>query len=127
MIRSRDVVFNENKNLADFEKIEKPKAIVEGVLDLTPTSSSLDNAINREEVQDENYVDEPTELDTNEPVGVDGDDVTDTDGVKQGEQPPPLEMVEPQVRRSTRERYPSTRYPTSKCTMIIEEGELECF
>ena len=81
--------------MANFEKIEKPKATVEGVLDLTPTSSSLDNATNREEVQDENYGDEPTEFDADEPVSVDGDDVTNTDGVEQGEQPPPLEMIEP--------------------------------
>ena len=95
MIRSRDVVFHENENLADFKKTEKPKATVEGVPDFTPTSSSLDNARNREEVQYENYGDEPTEFDAKEPAGVDGDDVTDTDGVKQGEQPPPVEMVEP--------------------------------
>ena len=67
MIRSRDVVFHENENLADFEKTEKPKATVEGVPDLTPTSSSLDNAINREEVQDENYGDEPIEFDCSDP------------------------------------------------------------
>ena len=48
MIRSRDVIFHENENLADFEKTKKPKATVGGVLDLTPTSSSLDNATNRE-------------------------------------------------------------------------------
>ena len=36
-------------------------------------------------------------------------------------------MVEPQVRRSTRERRPSTRYPTSEYTMITEEGEAESF
>ena len=53
--------------------------------------------------------------------------MTNTDGVEQGEQPPPLEMVEPQVRRSTRDCHPSTRYPTSKYTMIIEEGEQESF
>ena len=62
------------------------------ILHLFPSSN---NATNREEIQDENYGDEPTEFDSNEPVGVDGDDVTDTDGVKQGEQPPPVEMVEP--------------------------------
>ena len=95
MIRSRVVVFHENENLADFEKTEKPKATVEGVLDLTPTSSSLDNATNREEVQDENYGDEPTEFEDDEPADLNGDDVTDTDGVEQGEQPPPLEKVEP--------------------------------
>ena len=82
-------------NLADFEKTEKPKATVEGVLDLTPTSSSSNNATNREEVQDENYGDEPTEFDVDEPIGVDGDDVKDTDGVEQREQPLPLKMVEP--------------------------------
>ena len=121
MIRSWDVVFHENENLADFEKTEKPKATVEGVPDLTPTSSSLDNVTNREEVQDENYGDEPTEFDYDKPAGVDGDDVTDTDGVEQREQPPPLEMLEPQVRRSTRERRPSTRYLTSEYTMITKE------
>ena len=42
-------IFHENENLADFEKTDKPKATV-GVLDLTPTFSSLDNATNREEV-----------------------------------------------------------------------------
>ena len=109
MIRSRDVVFHENENLADFEKIEKPKAIVRGVPDLTPTSSSSDNATNRVEVQDENYGDESIEFDANEPASVKGDDVTDKDGVEQGEQPPPLEMVELQVRMSTRESHPSTR------------------
>ena len=54
MIKSRDVVFHENENLADFEKIEKPKATVGGVHDLTPTSSSSHNATNKEQVQDEN-------------------------------------------------------------------------
>ena len=74
MIRSRDVVFHENENLADFEKTEKPKVTVEGVLDLTPTSSSSNNATNREEVQDENYGDEP--------AGVDDDDMIHTYGVE---------------------------------------------
>ena len=113
--------------MADFEKTEKLKAIVGGVPDLTPTSSSLDNATNREEVQDDNYGDEPTDFDADEPAGVDGDDMTNTDGVEQGEQPPPLEMVEPHVRRSTRERRPSTKYPTSEYTMITKEGEPESF
>ena len=68
--------------MADFEKTEKPKATVEGVLDLTPTSSSSNNATNREEVQAENYGDEPIEFDADEPAGVDGDDVIDTDCVE---------------------------------------------
>ena len=68
--------------MADFEKTEKPKATVGGVPDLTPTSSSSNNATNREEVQDENYDDEPTEFEFDKPAGVDGDDVTNTDGVE---------------------------------------------
>ena len=82
MIRSQDVVFHKNENLEDFEKTEKPKATVGGVPGLTPTSSSTDNATNREEVQDENYVDEPTKFNVDEPTSVDGDDVTNTDGVE---------------------------------------------
>ena len=123
MIKSQDVVFHENENLADFEKTKKLKATIEGVPNLTPTSSSLDNATNREEVQDENYGDEPIEFDADERVGVNGNDVTNTYGVEQGEQPPPLEMIEPQVRRSTRERHPSTRYPTFEYTMITEDRQ----
>ena len=36
-------------------------------------------------------------------------------------------MLEPQVRRSTRERRPSTRDLTSENTMITKEGEPESF
>jgi len=39
----------------------------------------------------------------------------------EGEQPP-RGAVEPQLRRSTRERQPSTRYPTLKYSAL--EGEL---
>ena len=69
------MVFHENENLASFEKSEKPKAMVEGVPNLAPTSSSLDNAIYREEVQDDNYGDESTEFNADEPTDVDGEDV----------------------------------------------------
>uniref|UniRef100_A0A2N9HLM6 Integrase catalytic domain-containing protein n=1 Tax=Fagus sylvatica TaxID=28930 RepID=A0A2N9HLM6_FAGSY len=119
MIRSRDVVFHENENIKDFEKSEKSKSTVEGVSDLTPTSSSSDIATDIEEVQVENYGDEP--------VGVDGDDAIDTEGVEQEEQPIPPEMEEPQVRRFTREHRPSTRYSTSEYVLITDEGEPESF
>ena len=74
MIKSRDVVFHENGNLVDLEKTEKTKDVIVGVSDLTPTSSSSNHAINREEVQDENLGDEPITVDGVELVGVDGDD-----------------------------------------------------
>ena len=47
-------------------------------------------------------------------------------GVEQGEQTPQLEEG-PQLRRTTRERQPSTRYPSSKYILIAEEGEPESF
>ena len=36
-------------------------------------------------------------------------------------------MVEPQVRKSTRKRCPSTRYPISEYTMITKEREPKSF
>ncbi len=63
---------------------KKSKFTVEGVSDLTLTFLYSDFATNIEEMQIENYGDDP--------VGVDGDDAIDTKGVKQGEEPIPLEM-----------------------------------
>ena len=82
MIRSQDVVFHENKNLADLEKIEKTKDAIVGVPDLTPTSSSSNHATNREEVQDENLGDDPIAVDGDVPTGVDGDDAQDIEDVE---------------------------------------------
>uniref|UniRef100_A0A2N9HFH0 Uncharacterized protein n=1 Tax=Fagus sylvatica TaxID=28930 RepID=A0A2N9HFH0_FAGSY len=142
MIRSQDVVFHENENITDFKKSEKSKSTVEGVSDLTPTSSSSDIVTNIEEVQVENYGDEPAgvggddvvdtkaiehEEQRDQPTTIDVDDAIDTEGVKQGEQPIPPEMKEPQAVRSNRERRPSTRYPTSEYVLITDEGEPESF
>ena len=82
MIRSQDVVFHENKNLADLEKIEKTKDAIVGVPNLTPTSSSSNHATNREEVQDENLGDDLIAVDSNVPTGVDGDDAQDIEDVE---------------------------------------------
>ena len=68
------MVFHENENITDFEKSEKSKSTVEGVSDLTPTSLSADITTDIEEVQVENYGDEP--------AGVGGDDAIDTEGVE---------------------------------------------
>ena len=82
MTISQDVVFHENENLANLEKTEKTKDAIVGVPNLTPTSSSSNHAINREEVQDENLGDEPIAVDGDEPVGVDGDDAQDIEDVE---------------------------------------------
>ena len=107
-IRSKDVIFHENENLANLEKTKKTKDAIVGILDLTPTFSSSNCATNREEVQDENIGDKPTIVNGDDVVGVDGDDSQDIEDVEQGEQPIPSKMEEPQVRRSTSERRPLT-------------------
>jgi len=61
------------------------------------------------------------------PVGVNGDDAQDIEDVEQGEQLIPLEMEEPQVRRSIREPCPLTRYPSFEYILLTDEGESECF
>ena len=114
------MVFHKNENITDFEKSKKSKSTVKGVSDLTPTSSSLDIATDIEKVQVENYDDEP--------AGVGGgDDAIDTEGVEQGEQPIPPEIEKSQVRRSIRERRPSTKYSTSEYVLITDEGEPKSF
>ena len=76
------MVFHENENLVDLKKTEKTKDAIVGVLDLTPTSSFSNHAINREEVQDENLGDKPIAVDGVELVGVDGDDAQDIEYVE---------------------------------------------
>ena len=105
--------------MADLEKTEKTKDVIVGVPNLTPTFSSSNHATNKEEVQDENLGDDP--------IAVDCDDAQDIEDVELGEQPVPPEMEEPKVRRSTRERPPSTRNPSSEYILLIDKGEPECF
>ncbi|KAA8542749.1 hypothetical protein F0562_023901 [Nyssa sinensis] len=47
--------------------------------------------------------------------------------VEQREQPHQQEPIEPQVRRSTKEHRPSTKYSSSEYIMFIDEGDLESF
>ena len=121
------MIFHENENLANLEKTEKTKDAIVGVPDLAPTSSSSNRATNMEEVQDENLGNDPIAVDGDELAGVDGDDAQYIEDVEQREQPVPPEMEEPQVRRSTRERHPSTRYPSSEYILLTDKGEPEYY
>ena len=76
------MVFHENENLVGLENTEKTKDVIIGVPNLTPTSSSSNHAINRENVQDENLGDDPISVDGDEPAGVDGDDAQDIKDVE---------------------------------------------
>ena len=127
MIKSQDVVFHENENLATLEKTKKTKDTIVGVPYLTPTYSSSNHATNREEVQDENLGNDPIAVDGDEPAGVDGDDAQDIEDVEQREQLVPPKIEEPQVRMSTREWRMSTRYPFSEYILLTDKGEPEYY
>ena len=87
VIKSRDAVFLEDQTIADFEKSEKPK------------SSS-------EELVDSGIIHPPmVPVDDNRGVQVDDTPPDNDELVDENPIEPP---VEPQLRRSTRERQPST-------------------
>ena len=124
IVRSRDVMFHEHETIKDMEKnVSGAKLTYEGVVDLTPEQNLLERATNEVEMSKSKP---GTELE--EPVIEEeesGDD-SDMGGVDLGKKIPPLEE-EPQLRWTTRERQPSTRYPSSEYILIVDDGEPESF
>ena len=110
IIRSRDVVFHEQETMSDSAIPETPKHY--GKVDLTLTTPPVRVAIEGGDLDEDPGVD-------GEPVIEDGDDDED---VQDGEQSPTS-----QLRRSSRNHHPSTRYPSSEYILITDEGEPECF
>lgn len=120
VIQSRDVVFQESQTLEDFGQPAKSKVddVSEIVSNLAPSHHAtneeelLQHATNDVELQDEF----PEEEDPEEK------------GVEQGEpQPPPPEIVDPQLRRSTREPKSSSKYHASEYILLTDEKEPEGF
>ena len=124
IVRSRDVVFHEHETIKDIKKnVRGAKLTYEVVANLKLGQTSSESATN-EAVMPES---EPG-MELEEPVieEEESGDNSDTGGVDQGDQIPPLEEG-PQLRRKTRERQPSTSYPSSKYILIADEGEPERF
>ena len=122
IVRSRDVVFHGHETIEDMEKnVKDEKFTYEGIADLTPEQTSSKSATNRVKMSES----EPgTEL--KEPVieeEENGDD-SDTGGVDQRAQTT-LREVGPQLRRTTRERQPSTRYLSLEYILTVDEGSLK--
>ena len=99
------------------------KLTYEGVADLTPEQTSLQCDTNEAEMSESKL---RTELEESVIEEEERGDDSDTGGVDQGDQIPPLEEG-PQLRRITRERQQSTRYPSSKYILIADEGEPKSF
>ena len=125
IVRSRDIVFHEHETIEDIEKnVSGEKLTYEGIVGLTPEQTSSKSATNEAEMYESEPGAELEELviEKEENSG----DNSDTTGVDQGEQIPPLEERS-QFRWTSRERQPSTRYPSLEYILITDEGELESF
>ena len=106
LIRSRDVVFLEDQTIEDIKKDEKSISTPEVPVNLDPP---------------------PHPANHDEHGGVEAeqgnnDDVPVTEPVA-----PPVPSPQPEFRRSTRERRPSTRYNTQEYVMLTDGGEPETY
>ena len=117
-------MFHEHETIEDMEKnVRGAKLTYEGIADLTPGQTSSESANNEVEMSKS----EPrTELKVPVIEEEESGDDSDMRGVDQGEQIPPLEKG-PQLRRTSRERQPCTRYPSLEYILIVDEGEVESF
>ncbi|CAJ2628405.1 unnamed protein product [Trifolium pratense] len=111
IVRSRDVKFLEDQTIEDFEKAEKQKSDARSYIDVVPKPPS-GTLVDRGDVQvdDENVTDDHTH-DHDEPVG----------------EEPPEPSVEPELRRSSRERQVSQRYPPQDYVTVTDSGETDYY
>jgi hypothetical protein len=102
------VVFYEDQFYGDADKPEKSKAVIEDIVDLSSSPSQhtpdLHNAT-------------PELTPSDEPELLDNEEDTE-----QREHPHDQEGSRSQVRRSTREHRPSSKYPTSEYILLLKRG-----
>ncbi|CAJ2642124.1 unnamed protein product [Trifolium pratense] len=109
IIRSRDVIFLEDQTIEDFDKAEKQKSDARSYIDVVPKPPSRTLVDGGDvQVDDENVTDDHTH-DHDDPV----------------EEEPPEPSVEPLLRRSSRERQVSQRYPPHDYVTVTDNGEPE--
>ncbi|QHO13807.1 Retrovirus-related Pol polyprotein [Arachis hypogaea] len=108
IVRSRDVIFLEDQTIEDLEKTDKPITVRHSA-NYEPGPSTR-SPVDGRDVQVDN----------------DGDDLHD-EPTPQPDLPdvevPPEPPVEPELRRSTRERHPSQKYSSHEYVMNTETGE----
>ncbi|CAL5342249.1 unnamed protein product [Camellia sinensis] len=120
VIQSRDVVFQEGQTLEDFGQPAKPK--VDDVSEIIPNPAPSQHATDEEELPQHTVNDVELQdgfLEKEDP---------EAEGVEQGEPQPPLpETVGSQLRRSTRESKPSSKYPASEYILLTDGRKPESF
>ena len=125
LIRSRDVVFIEDQTIEDIDKAERSSTSSDGdLVDIDPIPMMDDDTQESASQQEEQHED------VGEPLIVDdasNDVVLPETGLERGEQLPLQEVANQPLRRSTRERRSSTRYPSSEYVLLTNEGEPESF
>ena len=120
LIRSRDAVFVENETMEDIEKTQKKASISSsGSTDLEYIPPTM---VPRE-AEDEVQHDQPNAGDADAPFEFPPDDSNDDGNHDQ----PPASMGSLELRRSTRVRQPSTRYPSDQYVLLTDGGEPESF
>lgn len=118
LIKSRDVVFHEQEFLTDIGTLEKPidNSFFPGAISVSLLAKS---AIDRGVLYEKFRID-------NELTFGNNDDI-DIEGIEQKKQPPLTHITKCQVKRSTKEFHPSTRYPSSNYTLFIDKKEPKGF
>ncbi|KAJ4721123.1 Retrovirus-related Pol polyprotein from transposon TNT 1-94 [Melia azedarach] len=113
LVRSRDAIFIEDQTIQDIEKLkEEMPQYSDTLIDLDPVPPTQST----DEVQDGQHG--TGDIDTHTQVEID-DDV---------HQLPTSEVSSDiSLRRSTRIRQSSTRYPTSEYVLLTDGGEPECY
>jgi hypothetical protein len=113
IVRSRDVVFIEDKTIQDIGKPEKPKAITPQVI-LDPVNPPLGNDNNGGDDEDVEDSDDATD----QGCTSQGHDQPSSDDDSGGDDNPPDSPPVQQPRRSGRHLVPSTKYPQHKYVLI---------
>jgi hypothetical protein len=114
LVRSRDVVFMEDQTIHDIEKTEKVvPQYSDGLIDLDSTS----------------LTDLPAQVEHDVQNDYQGPGDTDVPLHDESHDQFPVPEIPPDVplRRSTRDRHPSTRYSVDEYVLLTDGGEPECY
>ena len=117
VIRSRDVVFHEDQTMKDSNKEEQQSEKVTMNITINPPLQFT----GEEDAHNEGDIPEAIPDDSDE------ESIPSQEHDDQGEQFTGQENEQPQLRRSNRERKPSTRYPSSEYLLLTDGGEPESF
>ena len=132
IIRSRDVVFLEDQIFEDCDKVQKQKSPANVPVSTSSVPSPIvhdDHGRDEQENHEEQVNEEANEQeDRGENINEDVHAVDD-DGelTRQDQEVPPPPPVETLVRRSTRERKPTSRYNPHEYVMFTDGGEPETY